>query len=169
MVDAGILAEDDRVELIRGEVLAMSPIGSPHNGSVLRASNGLFALLGGQAIVSVQGAVRLDLYSEPQPDIALLRPREDFYTKEHPKPSDVFLLVEVSDSSLEFDRGIKAKLYAETGIVEYWVADISTDCVWMYTDPDGENYRSIRKTQRGEAHSPTLLPTLLIPVDALLP
>src|SRR6185503_6413239 len=68
MVDAGILTEDDRVELIRGEILAMSPIGSPHNGSVLRASNGLFALVGGQAIVSVQGAVRLDLYSEAQPD-----------------------------------------------------------------------------------------------------
>src|SRR5437879_6768079 len=84
MVDAGILSEDDRVELIRGEIIAMSPIGPPHNGTVIQASNDLFRVVGDRALVGVQGSVRLDMFDEPQPDIFLLRLRDVPYTKQHP-------------------------------------------------------------------------------------
>jgi Uma2 family endonuclease len=90
MVDAGILKEKDRVELIRGEVVEMSPIGPPHNGAIIRATNTLVPLVGQRSLVSAQGAVRLDQYDEPQPDIVLLRPSPDFYTSRHPAPQTYF-------------------------------------------------------------------------------
>lgn len=169
MVDAGILREDDRVELIRGEILAMSPIGPPHNGSVIRATNVLMPIVKDHALVSAQGAVRLDQYSEPQPDIVLLRPRDDFYTKQHPQPGDTLLIVEIADSSLDFDRQIKAGLYAETGVVEYWVSDIPHRCVWAYTDARANTYQTVLQYVTGDIILPTLLPECRIPVDVLLP
>ena len=169
MVDAGILFEDDRVELIRGEILAMSPIGPPHNGTVMRANNALVPIVGKRAIVGVQGAVRLDEYDEPQPDIYLLRPRDDFYTTEHAGPPDILLIIEIADSSLEYDRGIKASLYAETGVPEYWVADIKNDCVWAYSGFEEKAYRVIREFHRGEVIAPQLLPDCRIQVELLLP
>ena len=169
MVDAGILSEDDRVELIHGEVLAMSPIGPPHDGAVLRASNSLFPIVGNQAIVGVQGAVGLDQYNEPQPDVYLLRPREDFYTKQHAGPADIFLIIEIADSSLEYDRTIKASLYAETGVPEYWVADIKNDCVWAHSGLHQKTYRMIRQFYRGDFITPQLLTDCRIPVNVLLP
>src|SRR5437764_916103 len=92
MAEAGILSEDDRVELIHGEVLAMSPIGPPHNGAVLRASNGLFSIVQNRAIVGVQGSVVLGEYDQPQPDICLLRPKDDFYTTRHANSGDILLI-----------------------------------------------------------------------------
>ena len=169
MVEAGILHEDDRVELIRGEILAMSPIGPPHNGSVIRATNGLIPIVKDHALVSAQGAVRLDQYSEPQPDIVLLRARDDFYTKQHPQPGDILLIVEIADSSLDFDRQIKAGLYAETGVVEYWVSDIPHRCVWAYTDARANTYQTVRQYEAGDVILPTLLPECRILVDVLLP
>ena len=169
MVDAGILFEDDRVELIRGEVLAMSPIGPPHNGSVIRALNSLVPLVANHALICVQGAVRLDQYDEPQPDIVLLRPRGDFYTTGHAGPHDIFLIIEIADSSLDYDRTTKASLYAETGVVEYWVADIENDCVWAYSDIQEKAYRVTRQFHRGESIARHLLPECPIPVDVLLP
>jgi Uma2 family endonuclease len=129
MVEAGILHEDDRVELIRGEILAMTPIGPPHNGSVIRATNVLLPIVKDHALVSAQGAVRLDQYSEPQPDIVLLRPRDDFYTLRHPQPTDILLIVEIADSSLDFDRQIKAGLYAEMyGNMELAISSFPDRC-----------------------------------------
>ncbi len=125
MVDAGILSEDDRVELIRGEILAMSPIGPRHSAAVLRATQALVRIVGDRAIVGVQGSVRLDEYDEPQPDIYLLRPKDDFYASGHAGPLDIFLIVEVADSSLEYDRTIKLNLYAETGGPEYRICGIT--------------------------------------------
>jgi Uma2 family endonuclease len=169
MVAAGILREKDRVELIRGEVVAMSPIGPAHNGAVLRASNALFSIVANRAIVSVQGAIRLDEYDEPQPDIVLLRHKDDFYTTAHAGPSDVFLIVEIADSSLSYDRSVKADLYAETGIIEYWVADIPNNCVWTYSDPQDKSYRIVQKFHRGETRTPRLLPQCPILANVLLP
>jgi len=169
MVAAGILSEDDRVELIRGEVLTMSPIGPPHNGAVLRASNGLFPIVGSRAIVGVQGAVCLDDWDEPQPDIFLLRPREDFYTTRHAGPSDILLIIEIADSSLDYDRTVKVSLYAETGVPEYWVADITNDRVWTYSETRDKAYHSVRQFHRGESIAPRLLPDCRVPVDILLP
>jgi Uma2 family endonuclease len=169
MVEAGILRRTDRVELIRGEVLAMSPIGPPHNGSVLRANNQIMPIVGNRAIVSMQGAVRLSEFDEPQPDIVLLRPRSDFYTAAHAGAADILLIIEMADSSLAFDRTVKADLYAETGIVEYWIADIREGCVWAHSNSDGKRYRDVARFNRGDQIVPRLLPECAIPLVALLP
>jgi Uma2 family endonuclease len=169
MVDAGILCEDDRVELIRGEILEMSPIGPRHSAAVLRANNKLTRLVGDLAIVGVQGSIRLDEYDEPQPDIYLLRPKEDFYASGHAGPSDIFLIVEMADSSLEYDQTTKMQLYAETGVPEYWIADIRNDCLITYSGPGKDRYRAVQTLARGSMLAPTLLPDCAIPVDVLLP
>ena len=169
LVHAGILCEDDRVELIRGEVLEMSPIGPRHSAAVLRATNKLTRLVGDHAIVGVQGSIRLDEYNEPQPDICLLRPKDDFYASGHAGPSDIFLIVEMADSSLEYDQSVKMQLYAETVIPEYWIADIRNDCLIAYSDPAQSTYRTVRTLARGSMLAPALLPECAIPVDVLLP
>jgi Uma2 family endonuclease len=169
MVDAGILSEDDRVELIRGEILAMSPIGPRHSAAVLRATQALVRIVGDRAIVGVQGSVRLDEYDEPQPDLYLLRPKADFYASGHAGPAEIFLIIEVADSSLDYDRTIKMRLYAETGVPEYWIADIQTDCVYACSNPEENGYRAIRTVRRGERLTPQLLGDCEIPVDVLLP
>src|SRR5437016_1003445 len=169
MVDAGILREDDRVELIRGEVVTMSPIGPPHNAAILRATQSLVRIVGERALVGVQGSVRLDMYSEPQPDIYLLRPKDDFYASRHASPADIFLIIEVADSSLKYDRTVKLELYAETGVPEYWISDILSDGVIAYSDLQNKAYRNMRELKRGETTAPSLLPESLIPIDVLLP
>jgi Uma2 family endonuclease len=169
MVAAGILTEDDRVELIHGEILAMSPIGPRHSAAVLRATQELVRLVSGRAIVGVQGSIRLDEYDEPQPDIYLLRPKEDFYASGHAGPADIFLIIEMADSSLEYDQGLKMRLYAETGVPEYWVADIRNDGLVAYAEPKENTYSVVRQFRRGNVLTPSLLPDCKIPVDALLP
>lgn len=169
MVDAGILSEDDRVELIHGEVLRMSPIGPRHSAAVLRANQALQRLVADRAIVGVQGSVRLDEYDEPQPDIYLLRSKEDFYASGHAGPADIFLIVEIADSSLAYDKGLKMRLYAETGVPEYWVADIQNDGVLAYSEARQNTYSVIRQFRRGDRIIPTLLPECPIPIDVLLP
>ncbi len=169
MVDAGILSEDDRVELIHGEILAMSPIGPRHNAAILRANQSLVRIVGDRAIAGVQGSVRLDEYDEPQPDLYLLRPKKDFYASGHAGPADILLIIEVAESSLEYDQGIKMHLYAETRVPEYWVADIRNERVIAYTDIQGNTYRTIREFQRGQTLKPQLLPECPITADLLLP
>ena len=168
MADAGILSEDDRVELIEGEILAMTPIGPPHGAAVDRATRAMVTITGDSAIVRVQGSVGLNEYNEPQPDIVLLRPREDFYATRLPGPSDILLIVEIAQSSLEYDRTIKARIYAETGIREYWVADLNHDCLFAFADLRTGAYRAVRELQRGESIAPELLPDARIQIDALL-
>ena len=169
MVDAGILSEDDRVELIHGEILAMSPIGPRHNAAILRATQSLVRIGGDRAIVGVQGSIRLDEYDEPQPDLYLLRPKADFYASGHAGPADIFLIIEVADSSLEYDQDIKMHLYAETRVPEYWVADIRDERVIAYSDIHENSYRNIREFHRGDTLSPQLLPECAIAADLLLP
>jgi Uma2 family endonuclease len=169
MVDAGILSEDDRVELIRGEILAMSPIGPRHSAAVLRANQAIGRIVGDRAIVGVQGSIRLDEYDEPQPDVYLLLPKDDYYASGHAGPADIFLIVEMSDSSLEYDQTIKARLYAETGIVEYWIADVRNDRLLVYSDIRDRSYAVCRELHRGETIAPALLPGCQIKVDVLLP
>jgi Uma2 family endonuclease len=156
--EAGILAEDERVELIHGEVVVMSPIGSPHAGHVRRITSFLGERVRGSAVLSVQNPVVLADGLEPQPDVALLLPREDFYTDRHPGPSDVLLLVEVADSSLSYDEGEKAALYASSGVAEYWLVDLVRLAVHVHTRPSPVGYRSIVTRKRDDAWTPTLLP-----------
>lgn len=135
MIEAGIFAEDNRVELIRGEIVEMASIGRRHASSVKRL-NALFnQRLAGLVIVGVQDPVELEDNSEPQPDLALLRLRDDFYEAGHPQVEDVFLLVEVADTSIEFDQEVKIPLYAESGISEVWVVDINQQCLEVYRQP----------------------------------
>ncbi len=137
MVDAGILAEDDHVELIEGEILRMTPVGSRHAGHVKRLNRLLTLSLGDRAIVAVQDPIHVNDFSEPEPDLAILRPRDDFYEQAHPGPADVFWLVEVSDSSLQFDREVKLPLYARHGVPEVWVVNVQNAVVEVHRAPDG--------------------------------
>ena len=147
----------------------MSPIGPRHSAAVLRATQTLARDSGGRAIVGVQGSVRLDDYDEPQPDIYLLRPKDDFYASGHAGPADILLIVEMADSSLEYDQTVKMQLYAETGVPEYWIADIRNDCLICYSDRLKDTYRQVHTLQRGVSIAPQLLPEWQISVDTLLP
>ncbi len=140
MAEAGILDEDDRVELIDGEVVEMAPIGPPHASCVMRLLRLFASLLGQRALVSPQNPVRLGTYSEPQPDVAVLRPREDFYAARHPGPDDVLLVVEVSWSTGPFDRVVKMPLYARAGLRQAWLVDLDANAIEVYRDPSSESY-----------------------------
>jgi Uma2 family endonuclease len=169
MVDAGILREGERVELIDGEVLTMSPIGARHMAALDRATRLFVTRLGERAIVRVGGSVRLDRFNEPQPDLVVLRPKEDFYLSGAAGISDIYLILEVSDSSLRFDLAVKASLYAERGIAEYWVVDVENDVLIAHTQPSGNSFGTVRHYHRGEVVTPTLLPTCSLEVGSLLP
>jgi Uma2 family endonuclease len=169
MGDAGILRNDDRVELIRGEIIEMSPINPRHNGTINRANRSLISLVGNAAIVGVQGSIRLDMYSEPQPDFCLLRFRDDFYTTTYPTPKDILLIIEASDSSLKYDRTVKMQLYAETGVPEYWISDLKADHVVTFRNAAGSTYQTVQEFHRGGRVAPELLPDCSIPVESLLP
>lgn len=143
MAETGILRAGDRVELIEGEIIDMAPIGSRHAAAVNRIGNTLKLGVDTQAIVAIQNPVRLDRYSEPQPDIALLRPREDFYATAHPGPADVLLIIEVADSTLRYDRDTKLPLYARHGIPEVWLVDIGNNSFTIHREPQAAEYAQI--------------------------
>ena len=168
MADAGILSPRDRVELIDGEIVQMAPIGSYHAGCVNTLTNLFKEMLGRRVVVSVQNPVRLSERSEPEPDIALLRPRADFYTESHPRPDDVLLIVEVSHSTVEYDRDVKTPLYAEAGIPELWLVNLDEDYIEGLSDPDGAGYRTVRRYVRGDRIAPALLPDALLDVSQIL-
>jgi Uma2 family endonuclease len=164
----GILHEDDRVELVDGEVLLMAPISDPHMGGVIRLTDLFTQRLGTRVLLSVQNAIRLSPRSEPQPDIALLRRRPDFYTTGKPTPADVYLLIEVSDSTLRYDRDEKVPLYARAGIPELWLLDLQNDRLRVYRDPDNGEYRSVLVVLRGMTVAPFAFPDVTLMVDEVL-
>jgi Uma2 family endonuclease len=168
MAETGILCEDDRLELIDGEVVEMTPIGLPHTASVSCATRALVMAVGDTAIVQPQGPVRLDLYYEPEPDLAVLRPRADFYASRRPGPDDVLLIIEIADSSIDYDRDVKAPIYAKAGIPEYWLADLNASLLTRYLSPERGAFRSIDQFRRGESIAPRLLPSCLVAVDVFL-
>jgi len=151
MAEAGILSRNDRVELIRGEILDLSPFNPPHCALVDRTTRVMGRVVGDRAIFQIQGSVRLDLWGEPQPDFALLMPVDDFYISRHPGPQDVFLVMEVSDSSLQYDSEIKARLYADTGVPEHWILDIKNICLFANSDINENTYSTVRQYHRGDS------------------
>jgi len=167
MAQVGILGKRG-IELIDGDIVVMTPIGSRHSACVASANRALVTAAGNEAIVQTQGSVRLDLFYEPEPDLVLLRPRPDFYAARHRGPQDVILIVEVADSSIEYDREIKAPVYAAAGVPEYWVADLNANVLWRYSSPERGAYRVVEEHRRGEWLAPQLLPSCAIAVDALL-
>jgi Uma2 family endonuclease len=168
MGKAGILHEDDRVELIEGELVAMAPIGSEHNGGVAWLNRALIRAIGDRGIVLVQGSIRLDDQTEPQPDFSILRPRADFYRHAHATPADVLFLVEIADSSLRYDRSIKRPLYARAGIPEYWIVDLVAGEVEVCRQPGKSDYADVKPAGRGAVIEPALLPGVAISVSDLL-
>lgn len=168
MGEAGILGEDDRVELVDGEVLAMSPPGPQHTGAVNRLTHLLVHLVGDSAVVQVQSPVRVDTYSEPQPDLTLLRPRADYYESVVATPSDVLLVIEVAQASLAFDRTVKAALYAGRGLPEYWIVDVNARAVIRHTDPRDGRYTTIDIAPPRERFAPRLLPACTVTTADLL-
>ena len=169
MAEAGILSPTDRVELIRGDILVMSPIGPRHGAAVNAAVRTIVKAVGENAFIWVQTTVVLDTFVVPEPDIALLKPRDDSYATKHPGAGDILLIVEVADSSLEYDINVKSGLYAILAIPEYWVADLRNDRLLVFVQPEGEAYRITRELHRGESVAPRALPECVFPVGLFLP
>jgi Uma2 family endonuclease len=168
MGQVGIFSEDDRVELVCGEIIQMSPIGKLHAACVDFLAQFITLRLRHSAIVRVQNPVQLDDYSEPQPDITVLKPREDFYRHAHPRPEDVLIVIEVSDSTLDFDREVKMPLYAAAGIPEAWLVNIPEERIEVYGDPAGGEYQTARSYARGRRLQSHTLASLRLPVSKVL-
>jgi Uma2 family endonuclease len=168
MGEAGILREGDRVELIDGEIVEMTPIGSRHASCVKRLNQLFVRALGDRAVVSVQDPIAIPPESEPQPDLALLRPRADFYAGGHPGPADVLLVVEVADTSAPFDRGVKIPLYARAGITEVWLVDLTTDTVEVLRRSSGGRLADVQRHGRAGRVACEAFPDLDLSIDELL-
>jgi hypothetical protein len=168
MAERGILRPDQRVELIDGQIVPMNPIASRHAGCVIRLNDLLAPPLAGLASVSIQNPVRLHERAEPQPDVALLRPRGKAYGQAHPQPPDVLLVIEVSDSSLDYDREVKVPLYARAGIPEVWVVDLEGERIHVLTQPVAGSYARVREVSHGDVIVPLLLPQVSLRVDDVL-
>ena len=143
MGEAGILGPELHTELIEGEIVEMPPIGHLHGGTVKFLVNRLTQAVGERVVVSVQDPIRLDNHSEPQPDIALLRPKADFYRTAHPRPGDILLVIEVADTTLRYDRDVKLPLYAKVGIPEAWLVDLQGRRLTVYRNPGADAYGEI--------------------------
>ena len=168
MARTGILKPDARVELIDGDVVEMSPIGRRHNSRVDWLTDTFTGSLRGRAIVRVQGSIVLDDNDEPEPDLVLLRFRDDYYTDSDARPADVLLIVEVADASEAYDRRTKTPLYARHGIPELWIVDLNRDRITRYIDSTPGGYATTRVFRRGDSLSPLAFPTLVIDVDDIL-
>jgi Uma2 family endonuclease len=168
MGEAGILGEDDRVELIEGEIVQMAAIGTRHATCVRRLIRQFRQLPEESAILDVQNPIHLTERTEPQPDVVLLQFRFDYYETAHPIPSEVLLLVEVSDSTVDFDRDVKVPNYARAGIQEVWLWDLEVNCLEVYRYPTANGYTSIQKFERGEMVSPLAFSEFEVSVDFIL-
>jgi len=166
MVESGILSEDENIELLGGEINEKSPIGVHHAYAVRTLTNLLVKQIGHAAIIDVQNPIRLDEDSMPLPDIAVLRPRN--YSSALPTPADVLLVIEVADSSLAYDRGMKFPRYAAAGITETWLIDLAAEIVERHTEPRDGLYRQITLARVGDTLASTVLTELTIPVDTVL-
>ncbi len=167
MAEVGLLARDARVELIQGEVIDMAPIGSKHAALVDALGMLLTRAVGDRAIVGMQRPIRLSAHSEPQPDVTLLKPRADFYSSAHPTASDVLLLIEVSDTTLRYDREIKVPLYASHGIPEVWLIDLNNKQMLHMREPNEQAYASLTALYGGNIESATM-PGVRLDLSGLL-
>ena len=169
MGEAGILADDPRIELIGGTIVVREPTGAKHAGTVDRIAHLFFSRLAGRVIVRIQNPVAFpDEMSELQPDITLLRPRADFYSGAHPGAGDALLLIEVADATLRLDRRVKIPLYARADIREVWLLDLTTAGVEVLRAPSGGRYRDVARLERGANLAPLAFPDLSLFTDDLL-
>ena len=168
MYESGVFANGERVELIRGEIIKMAAIGRRHAACVDRCNDVFAYKLGKKVLIRIQNPLALDNTSEPEPDVLLLKRKVDYYESGHPRPADVFLLIEVADSTIDSDRELKIPIYAEDGITEVWLIDINSACIEAYRNPTVEGYQDIQKFYRGQNLSILAFPDLSITVDEIL-
>jgi len=168
MTEVGILPEESGWEIIDGYLIDKMGIGSKHASVVRRLGKILERKIGDETQVSVQNPIHIDEYNEPEPDIALLTPRKDFYAESHPTPQDVLLLVEVSDSTVEYDREIKKTLYVQAEILEFWLVNLQDNTVESYSQPKNGNYRLARILEKGETIKSDSVENLVLQVDEIL-
>jgi Uma2 family endonuclease len=169
MAEVGILRPDERVELLEGRIVKMSPKGIRHAAINDLAGECFRKLLGARVIVRLQNPIHLDDASEPEPDLVLVEPQEKRYLDHHPTPPEVLLVVEIADSSLRFDRGIKSRLYAAAGIVQYCVLNLPAREVEDYREPGADGYRSKQTYSAGQSFNLVACPDVSVGVDELLP
>lgn len=168
MVETGILQEDDRCELLNGEIVNMAAIGRKYAAKVDRINRLFNQIPRDTIIVRVQNPIELGAFSQPEPDIALLRWQDDFYESGHPQAKDVCLLIEVADTTLETDRAIKLPLYAQADIVEVWIVNLLEATIEVYRQPIDGRYAVTQIMQAGQMLTIAALPDVSIAVDEIL-
>jgi Uma2 family endonuclease len=168
MSETGVLRPDARVELLNGEIIDMSPIGPFHGGLVNRLVRLFTKNANGRWIVSAQNPLRLDDHSEPEPDVMLLKPAADDYTSRHPRPDDVFLLIEVSDTTLDYDRTEKLPAYGRAGVAEVWIVNLNDSTIEAYREPHFTGYGSKTLLRAGDTIAPLAFPDAALDVAELL-
>jgi Uma2 family endonuclease len=168
MIAHGILTKDDRVELLDGEILAMSPINPSHAGVVKRLNHLFNHLIPNDVIVAVQDPVQLDEVSQPQPDLCLLKATADFYQSRHPRPNEVLLVIEVAETSARVDRAIKRPAYARAGIAELWIIDLKKKVVEVYRDPIAGEYQTTLLVRGSQTLAPQALPEVELQAAMLI-
>jgi len=168
MGEVGILGPEERTELIDGEIIRMSPPGNRHIACVNRANAAFVETFGKRAIVSVQNPLRLNIYNEPQPDIVVLQPRPDFYDSTRLAPEHTYFVLEVSGTSLAFDRKIKLARYASFGVPEVWIADLKHHLLLVFREPAGDSYTSSLTLRRNDSVSPLAFPDAVFKVEQLI-
>ena len=169
MAEVGILAPEERVQLIEGEIILMPPQSPPHAGTRNKCYRLLYLAENDRFHTRIQNPLRLDNYSEPEPDVILMRPRADNYITAHPNPADTFVVLEVSDSTLEFDRNRKAQVYGRSGVAQTLVLNLPEDCIENFTEPGPPGYGRHTIHRRGDKIRLIALPDLELAVEDLLP
>ena len=167
LAELGVLREDERVELIDGQVVEMSPIGDRHANCVRRLNRWCARNLLEAAVIDVQNPLVLGEHDAPQPDLVVLKPRGDAYRK-HPRAADVLLVIEVADTTLTYDRNVKIPLYARSGIPEAWLVDLQADQIQVYREPAGEQYAQVRLVPRGDTVTALCAPDVRLSADEIL-
>jgi Uma2 family endonuclease len=169
MMEAGILPEESGWELINGEIIHRMTIGSKDAGTVKRINLILTRLLGDRFIIGIQDPIRISERNEPEPAVTVLRKRDDFYTESHPTPADVLLLIEVSVSTVEFDRETKREIYAEAGIGEFWLVNLENNTIEVYSNPKGGSYFEMKIYERGDTIYSKHIADLKLRVSDIIP
>ncbi len=168
LAEVNILHEDDRVELIEGRIIEMTPIGSWHAACVKRLIDLFAERLKKRSIIGAQDPIDLNKQTEPEPDIAILKRRSDFYAERHPVPDDILLIIEVADTSIDYDKTIKIPLYAKSNIKEVWLVNLLENTVEVYIDPSPEGYKRIMQYQNNQTISPKSFPDIVVKVSEIL-
>ncbi len=169
MAEAGILTENDRVELINGELVKMAPIGSKHAAMVVQLDRIFSRHENERYIISAQNPLCINQYTELHPDLMILKPKDDLYSSVLPSPQDLFLIIEVSESSLDKDQTIKVPLYAQNDVPEVWIVNLKNKTLEVYREPSPNGYASVSTLDQSQTVSPLSFPDIQLPIRDIFP